>query len=264
MPTIREILNKSKTTGDVGIEIEVEADKRLPHEGLPELWRAEADNSLRGHSMEYITEGPVSVCQVEGLVNSLKKVVMPSKPKYSFRAGVHVHVNAQELTPFQVGTMATVYWCLEEALTKFCGENREGNHFCLRLKDAQYPLTQILNALSTGDLYHLDTDNLRYSGMNLRALCIYGSVEFRAMETTPDFSKIKDWAQILVAIRQYAVGINNRSEIAYQMSATGPENWAREVLGDDLFELINYQNFEQDVMSCMRLVQPLIYNRDAS
>ena len=261
MRKIRELLSVSQTSGDVGIEIEVEAQRRLPSNDLPTPWRAEADGSLRGYAMEYITNGPISITHVDTAVNSLAAIVEPSGPQQSFRAGVHIHLNAQELTLPQVGNVVAAYYCLETALMKFCGESREGNHFCLRLKDAKYPLRPLLDALNSGELYPLDTDQLRYSALNLRALTRYGSLEFRGMETTPNFSKINEWSQILCKLRTYGEGLQDRTDIAFDMSADGPENWARMVLGDELFRLIDYQNFQTDVMSCLRDIQTLIYQK---
>lgn len=260
MRKIREVLELGRVRGDVGIEIEVEAEEPLP--SVSGVWRYEEDGSLRGNSMEYITNGPIALGDVGQSLQLLHKQISPHGILNSFRAGVHIHVNVQELTLPQLGNFAAIYYCLETALTKFCGDMREGNHFCLRLRDAEYPLHMLVSSLSNSNLFHLGTDNLRYAAMNLRSITRYGSLEFRAMETQPDFDKIEDWCNILCRIRDYAVQMTDRSNIAYQISADGPENWARAIIGEDLFPRINHTNFERDVMHDMRIAQPLIYLRE--
>ena len=262
MLTIREILQQSRVEGDVGIEVEVEADSPLPEDGHPTIWASERDGSLRGYCREYITKGPLPIGAVREEISTLYDHLKDSDIVDSFRAGVHIHVNCQDLTVEQVLNFTCVYYSLEDALMKFCGELREGNHFCLRLKDAEFPLHMLMSVADTGDIDYLRTDNLRYSAMNLRALTIYGSLEFRGMETTSTFSKIPEWAEILVKIRDYSASLSRREAIAYEISAQGPENWVRDILGDELFALINYPEFQADVVTRMRDIQPLIFSRD--
>lgn len=261
---ISELLALNTVAGDLGIEIEVEGGSYFPeNDDIPSSlnWRAEADGSLRGYSMEYIIRKPIKHDEVERHLEALKGLWDAHKctPKYSFRAGVHVHVNVQRMTINQLLTFACLYYCLEHALVKFCGSNREGNLFCLRVEDAEYTLVALENAVVSSDLHQLGTDNIRYSSLNLRAIPQYGSVEFRAMETQPDLSKIKEWCAMLIAIRDAAIATTNRREIPYDLSFKGPEQWASDILGADLFKLIAYENINRDIMRGMRMCQHLFY-----
>jgi hypothetical protein len=260
---ILDLIGVNSVKGDVGIEIEMEGNVPFPREDalVGTNWRSEADGSLRGHSVEYIVDKPVFVNEVGETLKSLQTVLKrhKTKPVYSFRAGVHVHVNVQKLTMYQLGTLAALYYCVEHSLVKFCGNRREGNLFCLRNEDAEYSLFQLQRALSTGDISYLATDDIRYSSMNLRAVTRYGSVEFRAMETQPDLTKIEEWCHILVKLRDAAVQIEDRSDIPYQMSFKGPENWLYDILGESLFKLVNYEGINKDIMRGMRSCQILMY-----
>lgn len=259
---IHNLLELNKVPGDVGIEIEIEGKRRFPV-AISDYWRAEADGSLRGYSMEYVMRQPAPIGKVGEMLDILKKEIEAAKslPVYSERAGVHVHVNVQQLTMNQVFCMALTYYCLEHALVKFCGENREGNHFCLRLEDADYVADVLYSAMYHKELGYLNTEDIRYSSLNFCSLFKYGSLEFRSMETQPDFSKIEDWAKILIALRDWAIAIGDATKIPFEISAHGPTGWARGMLGDDLFKLINYPNFDVDVMRCMRPIQHLFYAR---
>lgn len=258
---IRELLDLRRCKGDVGIEIEVEALRRLPTMAEDSEWRSETDGSLRGYSMEYVLRKPCPIGKVEKYIDNLKELIalQGSKPQYSERAGVHVHVNVQEMTTNQVLTMAMVYYCMEASLVRYCGPDREGNHFCLRVQDADYVIDVIEQALRNRNLRYLDSEDIRYASLNFCALFRYGSLEFRAMETNPEFSKIAEWAKMLVAIRDYSLKLNSFEEIPFKISAQGPTGWAKEVLGDELFALINEPDFDQGVMRCMRPIQHLFY-----
>jgi hypothetical protein len=61
---VREFLGFEKAAGDVGLELEVEAEKALPTGGLPKPWLPHAEGSLRGHAMQYPYLFPCS-CQHE-------------------------------------------------------------------------------------------------------------------------------------------------------------------------------------------------------
>ena len=258
---IRQLLDLRSCKGDVGIEIEVEALRRLPTMPDDSEWRSETDNSLRGYSMEYVLRKPIKIEKVGKSIENLREYVALAKssPKYSERAGVHIHVNVQEMTSNQVFTMAMVYYCMESSLVRFCGPDREGNHFCLRLEDADYVVDVLESALRNRNLRYLDSEDIRYASLNFCSLFRYGSLEFRAMETTPNFDKVEEWAKILVAIRNYACKLESFDQIPARISGQGPTGWAKEVLGDELFALINEPDFDQRVMRCMRPIQHLFY-----
>jgi len=260
MTTIYKWLALHPVKEDIGIEIEAEFTCPLPMLEIP-FWGITEDHSLRGYSAEFVTKTPIKIENVDKTLNVLKQTLKSCGVQVldSFRAGVHIHVNCQDLTLNQVGNFAAVYYCLERMLTKFCGPTREGNFFCLRLKDAEAPLFHLILALQKNNPHPLNTDNLRYSALNFRSLFKHGSLEFRAMATRPDFSRISEWAKILYALKEYAVTLEKRPRIAEDISFLGPEMWARQVLGDQYFALLKYENCEKDIMSSMRNVQELIY-----
>lgn len=261
---IRDIFGFNRTIGDIGIEIEMEGNSPFPEGSAPLKlnWRAENDGSLRGYSKEYVIHSPIKIGEVDSHINNLKSLLKNSGCEiiYSFRAGVHVHINVQELTLQQMATFACLYLCLEKALVKFCGSQREGNHFCLRAQDAEYPVYLLEEVIKANDMSFLDTDNIRYSSMNLRAIPRYGSIEFRAMETLPDLSKIKEWCHMLYKLREEAKRIDIRKQIAYDVSFMGPDRWASSILGEDLFKLINYEGIDRDIIRGLRMCQTIVYS----
>lgn len=186
-------------TGHIGMELEVEAQRplRVINE---KRWRTKEDGSLRGHAAEYVTSGPIPVDKLKrgridylcGHLNNPEQIVDKDSPRTSF----HVHVNVSELKPVQVWTAACTYWLMEDALMSYCGHEREGNLFCLRLSDAEGAIRYFqadLNDTRT-PFYTSYNDRVRYMGLNMKAVREFGSMEFRGMRGTTDPDILDTWS----------------------------------------------------------------------
>lgn len=211
---IREMLRLKPAIGDVGIEIEVEGS-RLPTQEYLKSWRCEKDGSLRGSSMEYVLRKPMYLADASMALSELDSAYeyKDTVVKDSIRAGIHVHVNVQELTFTQLFNFVVSYYILEEALVSWCGPSRVGNLFCLRSTDADVIMSYIRYALSKRDLASLHNDEIRYSSLNLKALGDYGSLEFRAMHSTRDLNRVYMWAETLVHLREASKTFHTPIEI---------------------------------------------------
>ena len=250
---------RKKTIGDVGVEIEVEG-LHLPH---PEkYWRREADGSLRGpESAEYVLAKPLTTVQLKMALKSLALdyKTAGSKIDDTVRAGVHVHVNVQNMNMVEVYNYITLYLVLEELLTKFCGPTRVGNLFCLRACDAEFLIPCLTKAAKSRRFRHLVTDDLRYSALNVKALGEHGSLEFRAMRSTTDFSVIQTWAEILVGLREKAKTYVDPTDIINGFSAGESKTFLEGALGMYAPIFMDYQGWEQCLTRGMRIAQEVAF-----
>ncbi len=205
MKKLLDILALDKQAGDFGIEIEVEG-RQLPHVENG-YWKTEADGSLR-NGMEYIFKRPKPLKDVPAMLRMLNRAFKEegSELSFSFRTSVHVHMNVQELTYQQILNTIYTYLLLEAPLINFCGEERKGNRFCLRLEDAEGAMTVFTQLFSRGErfLREMGQDHVRYAAINIEALRKYGSLEFRAMKGTVDVERITTWCTALYNIREFA------------------------------------------------------------
>lgn len=259
---ITEVLELDRKNGDVGIEIEIESKdnhKEWPA-GLKD-WKLTRDGSLRNNSCEYVLRHPLEIKNAHKAVDDLKKAIEDRgpKPHYSFRAGVHVHVNVQDLKVSELRTFTALYLILEGLLIDYCGEDRVGNFFCLRAEDAEFLVDFVATCFRQDRLYQLHTDAIRYAAINFKALPMYGSVEFRAMATLPDLSKIKEWATLLHNLKLKAKTINNPMNIMEDFSMIGDRVWVSEVLGDSYDLVKDNPNFELRVWTGLRLAQDFLF-----
>lgn len=260
MIKIRELLKLKKVIGDIGIEIEVEGEN-LPE--APGNWRADEDGSLRGESAEYVMRNPVAYNRLLGELNLLEEVFNEDGVVIteSYRAGIHVHVNVQELTVPQLFNYITLFTIFEDVIVAYCNKSRQGNHFCLRTKDAGYLPQLLTSSAHEGNLSLLCTDAIRYSAMNITSVFKYGSVEFRSLESTKDFNKIYKWATILYNLREKALKFKDPQEIIYAVSMGGYEKFTKEVLGDYADRVYKQDGWEKSVKSGIRIAQDIAFAR---
>lgn len=193
---VKDYLGKKGKKGNIGIEIEVEAAEALP-EVKNDSWVSHHEGSLRAlGNMEYVTNGPLVISEVPKALKDIYTLLKPYKVDHkSHRASVHVHSNVLYHTPIQYWNMAVSYWLTEELLFDFCGDNRKGNCFCLRLNDAEGVIKHCLEDLRSDTPFRRmgGRDQIRYSGQNLEATSKFGSIEYRGMSFTLDPEKISTW-----------------------------------------------------------------------
>lgn len=262
MKTVAEafrIPRRCITKGDVGIEIEVEG-KNLPRR--VKGWNSEADGSLRGEeNIEYVLSAPGTLDEAQQALNNLDKAYKDNDSVVddTVRAGVHVHINAQHLTLVELFNFITIYLILEEPLTKFCGEYREGNLFCLRSCDAEYVLFALREAAQSRVFGGLVHDNLRYSSMNVKALGTYGSLEFRAMRGTRDLDLIMDWTKILYGLREAGKTFRVPSDVINSFSEGAYEMFMVRTLGQYAELFMTIPNWEKMVKDGMRRAQTIAF-----
>ena len=253
-----------RTKGDVGLEIEVEG-VNLPW--AKKFWNNEEDGSLKGpESREYVLKCPLDLEGVKESLDYLDALYIESNTEVheTVRAGVHVHINCQDLTISQLYNFITIYLILEEMMVKWCGENREGNLFCLRSMDADFLLAMLIKAARMKKFQLLFSDDLRYGSMNVKALGTYGSLEFRAMRGTRDLSLIYKWAEMLLSLREKAKEYDRPSDIIREFSGGYCEQFVRGVLGDNADQIIMMDGFEGMLKDGMRRAQDVAFCTDWS
>lgn len=260
---IADKLFRGDTLGkrEIGVEIEIEGN-RLP-QNAPMGWRVEYDGSLRGESYEYVFTTPVPRKNVSTLLTRLsdKFKEMNSEVYDTGRAGVHVHVNIRDLTRNQLFNFICLYLIFEDVLVDFCGKDRVGNLFCLRVKDAEYLIEMLEAAIETDNLKVLYTDKIRYAAINCKAICQYGSLEFRAMRSTMDTDVLNSWVEILLRLKDSSKMFTDPQDIVSTMSWEGGEGFANKIFGTMLSFFPN-TDWESKVREGIRRAQPVAYASD--
>jgi hypothetical protein len=237
MKKVFQLLKKdAPIKGEVGIEIECEGKNMVPVDFGG--WKTEDDGSLRGHfpdsRAEYVLAKPIMAKEVQEKVDFLRTELKEATLDFSFRTSVHIHINVQDLTEAQVMNFVYTYLLLEEPMVNFCGRERKGNRFCLRIADAEGIIGYYSKMFAKGLAYIMavNENDLRYAGINLASLKKYGSIEFRSMRGCMDAETLHIWANSLMAIKKYAEEKKVPLDINREFSNGAPRDFLRTVLGE--------------------------------
>lgn len=257
-----EVNQRYRTDGDLGIEIEVEGAS-LPDK--VSLWRREDDGSLRGdETAEFVFAKPYTPEKARQALNNLDGAYRACETRVddSVRAGIHVHVNVQNLTIIELFNFITIYLVLEEILVDHCGEGRQGNLFCLRAMDAGYLIATLRTAVAKRGFALLHRDEMRYSSMNVKSLSTYGSLEFRAMRGTRDMDRIYNWAMLLLNLREVAKTFNCPKSVIQGYSSGEASSFIQRCLGDYAPHFLMQPDVLAKVRAGMRRAQDVAFATD--
>lgn len=256
---VHELIGLDKPIkGDFGVEIEVEGNNLVEvHE---KYWNSVNDGSLRGESFEYVFKKPLIQSDSTKALMYLKERLKESTLKFSFRTSVHVHVNVQDLEYTQLLNMIYTYLLIEEPLMTFCGKERKGNRFCLRLQDAEGLLDTLIPMFKDMDYFEdIKEETIRYSAINLAALRKFGSLEFRAMQGNLNVDKISTWTKALFNLREFAQSVENPRNVIELFQNNKPIDFLNLVLKDVTPSFV-YPKLDRDLQQSFSLSIDLPYN----
>jgi hypothetical protein len=255
-----------RTDGRFGVEIEVEG-KNLPINGkdadFDKVWVTHKEGSIDAEGMEYVFRKPLLLEEVMPALDLLEKNYQQAQSvvNESWRAGVHVHYNVQDFTPLELMTFVTTYYLLEDYLLHWCGPDRVGNHFCLRVGDAEGGFLSLLKTCKTKDWRNLNTDKIRYQALNLNALLKYGSVEFRSMRSTRDHAVIYKFVLLIDQIAKGSKKFSSPEDVIESVSRMeGGEIFVRYVMENLADEFLKIEGI--DMWDTIHEIQPLAYMVD--
>lgn len=257
--------------GTIGMEIEVEG-RRLPRDGgitvssptTGAIWLGHEDHSLRGESREYVLSAPVTSDELEGMVEGLFEAFAVNNTKLinSNRCSTHVHINMNGKRINQVTSLLCLWACFEQYLIRWCGEERQSNHFCLSLSDAA-TLPNAWNLFLRTGAREWPRD-MKYSAINLLPLWDRGSVEFRCGAAADDPVKPVTWGLFLNRLVNFATTrYPNPRQIAYDLSERGGAAILEEICGKQFHKFFkevtgltaNTEAFNKGCMAGFRNVQ---------
>lgn len=250
---LHNFLKKKNILGTIGIEIEAEgANMRLVNDQNSLFWNTERDGSLRGSfpdgAAEFVLRNPIKAELVGDALKELAEIQKDAKFNFSHRTSVHIHLNVLDNTVEDLGAILTLYYMFEDVLMNFCGEDRKGNHFCLRYRDAE-GISIGVQALARGWVEAqavIGPNQFKYAALNLAPMFSYGSIEFRAMEGNMDIDRLNIWIGAILKIREYAAKHKTAKEI-YQLPFTMPAD----AMFDDVFgeyaDALRYPGYLDDM-----------------
>lgn len=213
-----------------GVELEIE-NVNWPVEGIcSKQMTVTTDGSLRNNGYEYITK-PMNIPSLSDCLQLFFKRTGASEKNYSERCSVHVHVNCQDLTISQLYSILLLYQVVERLFYRWVGDNRDENIFCVPWHQTNLP-NRILNNKALTNIKKWQ----KYSGLNLLPINTYGTIEFRHMAGTHDWTKIIKWCEFINSLFTYGAANSMEDIKAKVLSLNSNSMYDRflyDVFGDD-------------------------------
>jgi hypothetical protein len=250
-----------------GFEIELEGKKlKTQKRDIVALWDIHNDGSLRikqpgEEAIEYVLRRPLKLedtyTAIKILFDHLNGEGVEVFPSY--RTSIHVHVNCAADTLRHIYNFITLAIIFDELFVSQNGEHRIGNNFCLRAKDAQGQIAEMINSIMHhGNLYGLNA-NHRYSSVNFVSLMKYGTLEFRSLECTTDFKRVEHWVETLATLKAASRQFDDPQDIIRYFSRMSEKEFLYFVLGHCASKYAKVAGFEGMLREGMRLAQDLAF-----
>jgi hypothetical protein len=256
-----------------GLEVELEGKFiKTAQPDIARYWSIHEDGSLRvqpgklhAQACEYVFKKPLSLAStivaLENLFNYLTKT--PEVEVFdSYRTSIHVHVNCLRESIKTIVNFITLAIIFDELFVSQNGDTRIGNNFCLRARDAEGQIENLISSINKfGSLYQINAND-RYSSVNLGSLMKFGSIEFRSLECTTDLWRVIHWVRTLQALKESARSYANPKEIVAKFSRHGPLGFMLANLGPRYEKYAKIPNAYQMLQNGMRLAQDFAYCSD--
>lgn len=163
---------------------------------LPKTWAVNTDCSIRpgrnGFGVEISTK-PLRTKKDFQALENLAKALSKYKCRVNNTCGMHVHVDARRLTPYQVVCVVDRYNALYDDIRKIFNKSRHRNSFCSGKGNAQQ---WALAAVKTTKTNFLNADfGDKYSRVNIESYGNNNTLEFRQHQGTLDYQTMVSWAK---------------------------------------------------------------------
>jgi len=261
----------------VGVEVELENIHGFGHQSQSEgmYWEIIKDGSLRNYGMEFVSL-PVFGVDIQLALDDLKNTLAEQKPSLHPRTSLHVHMDVEDMTAHSLANLLVLEVVFERLLYNYCDMERYNNIFCNPSRKCKNSLRQ-LGALmrikidDKGEFYEVLQQSMKYTGLNIKSVLPQynnntdkedpgGHIEFRMHQGTDDIVRIKEWINILMCLKKYAVEFSHSpEELILYLSIMGIDNIIDDVFGE-YASLVKYPEQLPDIYAGISAVQYSIKN----
>lgn len=178
----------------MGVEIQAEG---YNHRDNEVYYKVVSDASIRGENPAEVVS---PILKGKDGLDSLKKVcesLSSIGAKVNKSCGLHIHLDAKEMTIAQWRNLIINYARLENIIDGFMAESRRGNNngFCRSVALMPRLEATILHCNSVEEIARYFST--RYMKINVEAYSRHKTVEFRQHQGTIEFEKISMWLTFL-------------------------------------------------------------------
>lgn len=233
------------------VAVEIEAEFRV-HDNMglvnQKTWMIKDDGSLRGYGKEYITRHPTSFRKLKSDIKELFETEPFTKDYLnSDRTSTHVHVNVQNWTLEKLIKVLMVYYACEPYLAvRFAGPEREGNHNCLQMYQAD-EVMKAVELVVDGNWKELmrQFNNYKYAALNIASVARIGSIEFRQMRGSNNYKIVEEWLDVIQNIIRFAESFRLFEDI-WKSASENLERFIQQAIGNTR-QAINTFEYDQNL-----------------
>ncbi len=173
------------------------------HCASPQVWSFQTDGSLPEEGVE-LRSCPVQIDQLDSVlqVAQVEQTLRDTKARITKRCGLHVHVEASDLSARQLDVLNDLFVELQPALYRIAVgtfDCHRGPEYCCPIsKKEKYTL--VSHPASNRRYY----DRAKYFGLNLGVVPNLGTVEFRLWNSTRDAWRTRMFAATSWALVEFA------------------------------------------------------------
>lgn len=234
-PDIRTYMEGTYIPNSCLVGVEVELEQFRGNGSNLTYWKMEHDGSLRDGGVEFVLRQPLTGIDLEKAIDELNtSVITDGKYNSNHRCSTHVHIDVRDLSIEHLQKIVFIYSMFERFIYDMVEPTREHNFYCAPL----YSSLQNRRAIATS-FEHKDFSVCpKYSGLNLRTVYKYGSLEFRMHEGMKQGKDIKKWIMLLMKLRSGTAVYENVSmrELLKLYSENSAQAILQQVLGADVME----------------------------
>lgn len=197
------------------------------------VWQVQPDGSISG--LEIVSPRLTSLDQVKTVCDVLNRIGAQI-PRGATSYGLHVHLDATDLTTQQVCAIGLRYAQSEDEIMRMLPPSRRSNRYCNRISDICKEIMRVgasgqrLTASQENTLFGRDGANTHYDDARYRTVNMMRylrarnrnnrTIEFRAHGGTIEFAKIAAWVNLLQALAAQA--LSKIADAGQQAQATQP------------------------------------------
>lgn len=178
-------------------------------------WKVEPDSSVQGCE---IASPPIrDLSSIETVCYALRQGAVPASVNAA--CGLHVHVDARDLTWRDVAKVATAWAQVQNALWTIVPASRRpgANRFCAPVPWSHSNMLAVVRSTEAPDMDSLASNNgyphslLRQAvsnrnySLNIAAISKHGTIEFRSHSGTTNARKVQAWARLCERLVRSAV-----------------------------------------------------------
>lgn len=228
--------SRNKWERSVGLEIEavnpredeMEIDYYEDHFEIKNNWRIVYDGSIDsdgGTAREFVMRGGMQGDELYQSIDNLTSVLKYKDWYVNRSCGLHIHIDARDLSPRELSSVLKVAKMSESIIYKMMPPSRWNGRWCRKI-----PLSlSEIDRMGLSEEHFVDSwysafdvrptmekyNDSRYCGVNMHSRIIHGSIEFRHHSGTLDPNKIINWIEICQRIVNAGENLANSNSSFY-------------------------------------------------